>query len=316
MRPNPIRLYTLLLLLGMLLSPACRKKGTGDADRSRELPVLKEESAKANARIDAERKEKKQSGSSVASSAKVKNIMEQNNAQSIKYQTFEGKVSAVVHTGKNKLTSKATIRIKKDEVLQLSAQPLMGIEMFRLIVTPRQVTYIDRMNQCYFQESANKLTGDLQAVFDYHILQSLFTNRLFTLTPSKDHKPDTRAFTASDYTDQQLFLTEKRQQSTVMNRFILDSRRQIVESYIGDRAKITYLLWQYSDFDQKQTTSAFPKKMVIQAAFNQQIMQLRLSFNSISLDRSLTISDDIPARYTRITMAQLTKLINNLQQTP
>ena len=77
------------------------------------------------------------------------------------------------------MASKANLKIINDQILQLSVQPLFGIEIFRFYIDNDTVVILDRMNKRYVKESINELKNRYPVEFDYHTLQSLFTNKLF-----------------------------------------------------------------------------------------------------------------------------------------
>ncbi len=54
----------------------------------------------------------------------------------INFTTFSSKMNMSFSTGRRVLNSRATLRIVRDEAIQLSLQPVFGIEMFRLYVQP------------------------------------------------------------------------------------------------------------------------------------------------------------------------------------
>src|SRR5690554_763173 len=52
------------------------------------------------------------------------------------FSTFSSRLNLTVSMGTKTISSKGNLRIVKDEAIQLSVQPLFGIEMFRLYVEP------------------------------------------------------------------------------------------------------------------------------------------------------------------------------------
>lgn len=295
--------YILFIAFTLLAFSACRENKSHDAAQ------------KDTVQTASRKKEKKTTSKTHAASSdkQVKTLIKELQKQETDYQTLEGKVSATIQTGTNKISSKANLRIIKDEMLMLSVQPLLGIEMFRVIVTPQQVTYIDRINQYYFQESIEKLTGDLKSVFNFHVLQALFTNRLFLLSKETVDQEDAPMFYLNVDGENQTTLHEKRNLSTVLNYFTFDEQQRIVGNYIGDREETIGLKWQYDQFDKLTSQTDFPFTMNLQADYDKQTIKLYIRFNSISLDKKLTVSEEIPKRYKQITLKQLTHLISTIK---
>ncbi|HAR37476.1 MAG TPA: hypothetical protein DCS09_02225, partial [Porphyromonadaceae bacterium] len=65
------------------------------------------------------------------------------------YSTFSAKLNMNLTNGTKSLSSKANIRIVKNSALQISIQPLFGVEMFRFYINPDTVMVVDRMNKRY-----------------------------------------------------------------------------------------------------------------------------------------------------------------------
>jgi len=80
--------------------------------------------------------------------------------------------------GSKSLSSKANIRIIKDNALQISVQPLFGVEMLRFYMNPDTVMVLDRMNKRYVVEPITSLKELYPVGFDFYTMQSAFTNAL------------------------------------------------------------------------------------------------------------------------------------------
>ncbi|MDD2525083.1 MAG: DUF4292 domain-containing protein [Bacteroidales bacterium] len=228
------------------------------------------------------------------------------------FKTLEGKLSVKLTNKEKEYSSRATLRIQKDSAIQLSIQPLLGIEAVRLVVTPDRVTCIDRFNQYYFQEETKSLSGDLQSVFNYAVLQSLLTNRLFLLKNTKLTSADFNAFSMEKKGTGETVLTEKKHASKVSSIFTFSRENDLSETFIGNKEQTSYVLWGYDEFETIEK-SLFPTEMVIQAFFNNESAKLDLSFNSVNYDKTVNISDSFSKNYSKITVEQLIKLIQNLK---
>jgi len=68
------------------------------------------------------------------------------------YSTFSAKLNMNLTNGTKSLSSRANIRIVKNSALQISIQPLFGVEMFRFYINPDTVMVVDRMNKRYVME--------------------------------------------------------------------------------------------------------------------------------------------------------------------
>src|SRR5699024_10033439 len=100
-------------------------------------------------------------------------------SNSINYTTFSSRLNLIITNGSKTLSSKATLRMVKDSAIQISVQPLFGVEMFRLYIDPQQVVLLDRMNKRYVEETISSLKEHHLVGFDFYTLQSMITNTLF-----------------------------------------------------------------------------------------------------------------------------------------
>ena len=229
------------------------------------------------------------------------------------YQMLEGKLTLRLTNKEKQYSSKGTLRIIKDSAIQLSIQPLFGIEAFRLVVTPDRITCIDRMNQYYFQEETKSLSGDLQSVFNYSVLQSLFTNQLFLLKKSKLKGSDFNAYSMERKLSGETVLTEKKCSSKASSLFTFSPANDLIATYVGNEEKTSYVQWEYDEFKTSEKEILFPEEMNIQAFFNNDSAKLSLSFSSVNYDKTVNISDSFSKNYSKITVDQLLKLIQNLK---
>lgn len=96
------------------------------------------------------------------------------------WQSLSGKVTLSLSTpeGVSKVGS-ATLRLKRDESIQLSVAPLLGIEIARLEISPDGILALDRLNKRYVQVSFEEVNSWAHTDLSFAILQSLFLNELF-----------------------------------------------------------------------------------------------------------------------------------------
>ena len=86
-------------------------------------------------------------------------------------------VFTLIFDKKDPISVSGTMRIKRGEVVMLSAVPLLGIEVARVEITPSGVLVIDRMKKRYVKVSYSELNNYLKKSFDY------FSSALFINSP-------------------------------------------------------------------------------------------------------------------------------------
>ena len=77
--------------------------------------------------------------------------------QQPQFSTLTTRCSIVI----DKLSSKAQIKMINGEYIQISVQPLLGIEMFRIIMTKDSLIVVDKINSVVARESISKISDKL-----------------------------------------------------------------------------------------------------------------------------------------------------------
>lgn len=78
---------------------------------------------------------------------------------------------------------KANIRMKKDSAIWISISPALGIEVFRVLITPDSLKYISKLpdDKYYYAERFDKLTELARVDFDFEMLQELLVGNAIGL---------------------------------------------------------------------------------------------------------------------------------------
>lgn len=88
------------------------------------------------------------------------------------------KVKLRIKTGKKELSVNGTLRMKRDDVVQLSLRAL-GFEVGRLEFTQSDVLLVDRFNSQYVRASYDEVAFLRRAGLNFYAVQALFWNELF-----------------------------------------------------------------------------------------------------------------------------------------
>ena len=225
----------------------------------------------------------------------------------LEYSTFSSKLNMTISTGTKTLSSKGSLKIVNNKAIQLSVQPLFGIEMFRLYVEPDHIIILDRMNKRYVKESFENIKGTSPMGFDYYTLQSLFTNKLFipekTILSIQDYRKFKYAETEENYT-----LTARDKKSDVDYSFFVNGNDQITLSELSMPKKDYSLQWNYNEFS-LMDNQFFPYEMKIEASTKKTKLNTSISLSSISLNDPMTLETSIPTSYTRVELKEVLKML-------
>jgi len=223
------------------------------------------------------------------------------------FSTFSAKLNVSLSNAKHTLASKANLKIINDHMLQLSVQPLFGIEIFRFHMDNDTVVILDRMNKRYVKESIDELKNRYLVGLDYYALQSLFTNKLFleenkVLTPS-DYTQFAYAKTATNY-----YLKSVNNDSHITYLFSINGDDRITFSHLFHPINKYSLQWSYSDFTQLGT-QIFPYKMRIEVSSPKHKLDVEINYSNIVLDEPMELPITIPNGYTRTNFSDIIKII-------
>lgn len=227
--------------------------------------------------------------------------------QAFQYTALSARTNVTLEMPENEFSSRVDIKMVRDSAFQLSVQPFLGIEVFRIEFNTDSVKVIDRMNKRYVAESYAGLKGDIPIVFNFYNLQALFTNRIFI--------PGEQTVSAKQYNRFELKQEGARAEAQVKDAmqllytFIADGEEKLLSTSVANDKYAVQ--WKYTDFRlvEKQP---FPMLMDVQI-LNEGVKAggMKLSFSRIQSDVSLNISNPIPGNYKRITFAEIMKGLSN-----
>lgn len=232
-------------------------------------------------------------------------------ANSLEYNTFSGKMKTLLRMGKSEIGVSSSLKMIKNEKLQLSIQaPILG-EMFRMSLSNDSLVIVDRMNKAYVAESMNLIRQTASFEFDLVNLQSLFTNQIFIAGKSD--------VTVGDYTsfvvDQNQYdaLIKAKDKNNINYIFVVDHTWHIKNTMIQGNSGNNAINWSYDKFSSLENKAQFPMQMDIQLGDKKNKMGVIFQFTKIELDKNVEIDFSIPKKYNRITLEQAITLLNKLQ---
>lgn len=92
----------------------------------------------------------------------------------INFSSFSSRVKMDYDGGNQKYTDiTAFVRIKKDSVIWISLNAVLGIEAVRILITPDTVKVLDKLNRTYQTQNFNFLQEVTKLPVDFFILQDL-----------------------------------------------------------------------------------------------------------------------------------------------
>ena len=188
---------------------------------------------------------------------------------SFKPEWMNAKANVTVVDSGNETSFDINLRIHKDSVIWISASPLLGIEVARVMITPDSVKVLDRLHgkyQCSTFDYINKL---LQMKVNFETVQALLTGNFFAYKRSENKFNsvylEDKYYILSSLTKHKLkrSLEEKDpNKAVIQDCYISPELFRIITMSVEDQKIHKSLLSNYSDF-RETSAGAFPFKSTI-----------------------------------------------------
>ncbi|WP_207214398.1 DUF4292 domain-containing protein [Parabacteroides goldsteinii] len=258
-------------------------------------------------------KTSKKVGTVASGSAKAHDeFFEAMEEHSFQFNTMTARLNAELKTAKNNMSSRVDLKMVRDSAFQLSVQPFLGIEVFRAEFTVDSIKVVDRMNKRYVAERYADLKGQTPIEFNFYNLQALFTNHIFLPGKQEIDPKQYKRFKLN----QEGSTAEIKVKDTMrlLYTFFADGEEKLLSTYITDPSEQYALQWDYSDFRVAEG-QPFPMLMDVQVLANGSSQGgIAFRFSRIQTNVPVNLDFSIPAKYKRITFAQIIKSISNSQQ--
>ena len=231
--------------------------------------------------------------------------------QSFRYQTFSARVQFEITLPSGKeASSRAQVKIRRNERLQISFRPLLGIEVFGVELTPDSMKVVDRLHKQFLIESYDKIQGSTDIDFNFYNLQALLTNRLFL--PGEAGLPANLfdRFRWEQTRTGYLLRTEDR--TGIRYAFTADPNEKLSATEIRDESSNFTLNCHYDNF-RPVDRQLFPMNINIRlhTGTNSQ-SALSLSFSGIEVDAPFEMNFPIPPGYRQASLQEVLHAIEQL----
>lgn len=222
---------------------------------------------------------------------------------SVDYTTYSAKTSFIVTTGAGNLKSKATVRIVKDKVLQISVQPFLGIEMFRIQLTNDSVWILDKMGKRYVAESIEAYKSKLPVDLSLSTVQALFLGRPFL--PGKNNLEESDYSSFSWMEEKSGWLFSMKELSFFSCLFAMDELARLKETRIADLAGQMQVNWSYIDFT-NQNGFWFPSGMEVRTnGIGKKNLSLRMEGIVPEWNKLFNVNFSVSSQYRKVSIHDL-----------
>lgn len=232
--------------------------------------------------------------------------------RSFAFNTMTARLNVELDIPGKEIGSRVDMKMVKDSAFQLSVQPLLGIEIFRIELTRDTIKIVDRMNKRYMIENYSNLQGQTPIEFNFYNLQALFTNHLFL--------PGEKWVTERLYRRFKLNQDGPQAEISVKDAmgllyaFNMDGEQKLLSTNVSDPSGSYALDWLYDNF-RLVDEQPFPMYMDVRLMKRgNSVGGVKIHYSRIRLDEPIRLDFSIPSKYKRVTFAQVVKSITNLNK--
>jgi hypothetical protein len=224
-----------------------------------------------------------------------------------RFETFSARLKLEFKSPEKEMSSRAQLKMICDDRIQLSLQPLLGIEMFRIELTTDSVKILDRMNKCFMTESYDNIKLKSTIDFNFNNLQALFANNLFMPGESDLSAGQFRRFRMTK--DMHSVSLKIKDKTGMLYTFTADEDEKLQSTSIHDKSEKHALRWDYSDF-RAIDNQRFPFRMEAELTSDDKKQGIvTLTFSLPEINSPLNTDFNIPAGYKQAPFSQIIKLL-------
>ena len=207
------------------------------------------------------------------------------------------------------MSSRVDMKMVKDSAFQLSVQPFLGIEIFRIELSRDTIKVVDRMNKRYMIENYSNLQGQTPIEFNFYNLQALFTNHLFIPGEQGVSRKHYNRFKLNQ--EGPVAEIKTKDAMGLFYTFKADGEEKLLSTYVADPSDRYALQWDYADF-RLVDGQPFPMRMDVQVMKDGTSQGgVTLHFSRMQTDVPVKMDFSIPAKYKRITLSQIIKSLSS-----
>ena len=224
--------------------------------------------------------------------AEAKSVIKKHYTGKDDFKTAQGKLRAVYQDEEKTQSVNLSFRMKKDEVIWMSAS-ILGFPVAKAYITPSSVKYYEKVSQSYFEGDFELISQFLGTPLDFQKLQNLLLGQAIY-----DLRTEEYDFIQSERGYQFVRASE----GSMKKMFLLNSSnfkaaaQQLVQDLENRSLTVTYSEYQ------NQQGVMFPENIRIVASEAGNSTNIDLTYRSISFNEEVSFPFDIPRGYDEISL--------------
>lgn len=250
-------------------------------------------------------------GGTEADLAPLQNIVQTINANRYDETYATAKINLSLITGDKNVSLGGTLRMKRDDVIQISLVTFGILEVARVEVTPEYFMAVDKVGRQYLKAAFQDVPFLKTAGIDFHTLQALFWDELFLLDGSGTI-PTEKQFTKSMEEDRAKLVNADSRIAVLT--FLVSKLTGIIQQTTVSPHKSDaspYLTWEYAEFELLKGKN-FPVRHLIMIANGSKPVKASLSLSNLRNDSGWETRTEVSSRYKEISIEELLSRIMKL----
>lgn len=249
-----------------------------------------------------------QSGSGARS---VAELIEKNQTAQEGLQAVSAKMNVALQADGKDLTVGGTLRMKRDEVIQISLSAFF-IEVARLEITPDYILVIDRMGKQYVRSTYREQEFLKRNGMDFNTLQALFWGRLFK--PGCGENVTERDFMLQPGAASDEMILQAEHAGQILLRFALGQTDGLIRrvEVSDNQGQLPFNLdWNYQNY-KFWDKAALPGQMTLNLAGAGKSVSLTLALTSVKQDDTWPSHTEVSTKYKQVSVDSLLKRLLKL----
>lgn len=228
------------------------------------------------------------------------------------FDEFSAKMRLALSSGSEDISVGGSIKMKRDEAIQLSLVAVGIVEAARIELTPKRLLVLDRIGRRYVEVKYDDLPFFKQSKVDFYTLQALFWNELFLPGVKHVEKGDIQNFDVTRGEPQVTLTAEKGKRLsysflTALANGLLEESRIHVNLKEENDYQLNWVYGHFLALDGKP----FPTRMNL--ALQGTIKPMKASFEFSRCDTKAEYTPlTIPKRYKEVAATDILKQLLTL----
>lgn len=206
-------------------------------------------------------------------------IVERLNANRVNQQQVTCRMSLDLEAGKQSLSVGGNLKMKRNDVIQMSLQVFGFVEAGRIEFTQDYMLILNRIGKQYVKVDYKDVDFFKRNNIDFFTFQALFWNELFAPGQS-DSRPTASQF-AQDKDGKNITLTHTTKQLVL--KFITNATTGMLEQTLIDGENGGAMRWNYNSWA-RLNSKDFPDKMKISATIKNTTVSANLQLSRLRTD--------------------------------